>query len=103
MDKINRSVLEDLLKTMLKIRNFELAVEKNFQLGHIYGTAHLAIGQEATAAGSIAAIKENDLITSTHRGHGHCIAKGADLKSYDGRNIWPRQPATAREKAVQCT
>jgi len=80
MDKINRSILEDLLKTMVKIRNFELTVEKNFQLGHIYGTAHLAIGQEATAAGSIAAIKENDLITSTHRGHGHCIAKGANLK-----------------------
>jgi len=79
MDKINRSVLEDLLKTMLKIRNFDLAVEKNFQLGYIYGTAHLAIGQEATAAGSIAALKEKDLITSTHRGHGHCIAKGADL------------------------
>jgi len=80
MDKINKSLLEDLLKTMLKIRTFDLAVEKNFQLGHIYGTAHLAIGQEATAAGSIAALKENDLITSTHRGHGHCIAKGADLK-----------------------
>jgi pyruvate dehydrogenase E1 component alpha subunit len=80
MNKINRSVLENLLKTMLKIRNFELAVEKNFQLGHIYGTVHLAIGQEATAAGAIAALKEKDLITSTHRGHSHCIAKGADLK-----------------------
>jgi len=80
MDKINRSFLEDLLKTMVKIRNFELAVEKNFQLGHVTGTAHLAIGQEATAAGSMAALKENDLITSTHRGHGHCIAKGADIK-----------------------
>ena len=79
MDKINKSFLEDLLKTMLKIRNFELAVEKNFQLGHIYGTAHLGIGQEAIPAGSLAAVKENDLITSTHRGHGHCIAKGADL------------------------
>ena len=80
MNKISKSVLEDLLKTMLRIRNFEFAVEKNFQLGHIYGTAHLAIGQEATPAGSIAALKENDIITSTHRGHGHCIAKGADLK-----------------------
>lgn len=79
MDKIDRIVLEGLLKTMLKIRNFELTVEKNFQLGNVTGTAHLAIGQEATAAGSIAALKENDLITSTHRGHGHCIAKGADL------------------------
>jgi acetoin:2,6-dichlorophenolindophenol oxidoreductase subunit alpha len=79
MDKINKSLLEDLLRTMLRIRYFELAVEKNFQLGHIYGTAHLGIGQEAVSAGSIAALKENDLITSTHRGHGHCIAKGADL------------------------
>jgi len=80
MEKISRSFLEHLLVTMLKIRNFELAVEKNFQLGHVTGTAHLAIGQEAVAAGSIAAINENDLISSTHRGHGHCIAKGADLK-----------------------
>lgn len=80
MEKINRSVLEGLLKTMLKIRNFELAVEKNFQLGNVTGTAHLAIGQEASATGSIAALKGNDLITSTHRGHGHCIAKGAELK-----------------------
>ncbi len=79
MDKINKSFLEDLLGTMLRIRYFELAVEKNFQLGHIYGTAHLGIGQEAASAGSIAALKGNDLITSTHRGHGHCIAKGADL------------------------
>jgi acetoin:2,6-dichlorophenolindophenol oxidoreductase subunit alpha len=79
MDKINKSLLENLLRTMIRIRYFELAVEKNFQLGHIYGTAHLGIGQEAASAGSIAALKENDLITSTHRGHGHCIAKGADL------------------------
>lgn len=80
MDKTNRALKEDLLRTMIKIRNFELAVEKNFQLGNVTGTAHLAIGQEAAATGSIAALKGNDLITSTHRGHGHCIAKGADLK-----------------------
>ncbi len=79
MDKINISVLEDFLVTMLKIRNFELVVEKNFQLGNIYGTVHLAIGQEATAVGAILALKENDIISSTHRGHGHCIAKGVDL------------------------
>ncbi len=77
---LDGTMLKKLLETMLKIRNFELAVERNFQLGHIYGTAHLAIGQEATAAGAVLALKDNDLITSTHRGHGHCIAKGADLK-----------------------
>jgi acetoin:2,6-dichlorophenolindophenol oxidoreductase subunit alpha len=80
MEKINRIILEKLLEAMIKIRQFELAVEKNFQLGHIYGTAHLAIGQEAAEAGAILALNENDIISSTHRGHGHCIAKGADLK-----------------------
>jgi len=75
-----KEFLVDLLKTMMKIRSFEAAVEKNFQLGNIYGTAHLAIGQEAVATGAIKALKTYDLITSTHRGHGHCIAKGADLK-----------------------
>ncbi|MBN1298275.1 MAG: thiamine pyrophosphate-dependent dehydrogenase E1 component subunit alpha [Actinobacteria bacterium] len=80
MEKVSRNLLEHLLVMMLRIRQFELAVEKNFQLGHIYGTAHLAIGQEASAVGAISALKPNDLISSTHRGHGHCIAKGADLK-----------------------
>ena len=80
MDKHNKELLLDLLEVMIKIRNFELSIEKNFQLGHVYGTVHLAIGQEAIAAGAIKAIGRDDLITSTHRGHGHCIAKGADLK-----------------------
>lgn len=79
MTEISKAILKDLLSTMVKIRKFELAVEKNFQLGHIYGTAHLAIGQEATATGAVLALKDSDMITSTHRGHGHCIAKGADL------------------------
>lgn len=80
MNKHNKELLLNLLEVMIKIRNFELSIEKNFQLGHVYGTAHLAIGQEAIAAGAIKAIGRDDLITSTHRGHGHCIAKGADLK-----------------------
>lgn len=80
MAKVKKDINKKLLEMMLKIRKFELAVEKNFQMGHIYGTAHMAIGQEATASGSILALRENDIITSTHRGHGHCLAKGADLK-----------------------
>jgi len=79
MTDLNKKTLLKLLKMMIRIRKFELAVEKNFQLGHIYGTAHLAIGQEASAAGAVLALREDDMITSTHRGHGHCIAKGADL------------------------
>jgi pyruvate dehydrogenase E1 component alpha subunit len=45
----------------------------------MHGTMHLSIGQEATATGACLALSEGDLITSTHRGHGHCIARGADL------------------------
>jgi TPP-dependent pyruvate/acetoin dehydrogenase alpha subunit len=48
-------------------------------MGKIHGTMHLSIGMEASAVGSIAALRPDDFILSTHRGHGHCIAKGADL------------------------
>lgn len=80
MSKLNKAKLMEFLKKMITIRLFEIEVEKNFIKGNLYGTAHLAIGQEAIAVGSILALDKNDLITSTHRGHGHCIAKGADIK-----------------------
>jgi len=64
---------------MLHIRKFEEKVAYFFSIGKVHGTTHLYIGEEATAVGACAALKENDLITSTHRGHGHCIAKGIDL------------------------
>lgn len=47
--------------------------------GEVHGTTHLSIGEEATAVGAVCALQSDDYITSTHRGHGHCIAKGADL------------------------
>lgn len=65
-------------KTMLVIRFFEEVVEELFGRGVIKGTAHLAIGQEAIAVGVASALKEHDYITSTHRGHGHFIARGAE-------------------------
>ena len=64
---------------MLEIRNFELEVDRLFKANMIWGTCHLSVGQEASAVGSIAALEERDMITSTHRGHGHCIAKGGKL------------------------
>ena len=67
------------LESMLAIRSFEEAVDGLFARGLMHGTMHLSIGQEASATGVCAALKETDYITSTHRGHGHCIAKGADL------------------------
>tara|TARA_B100000902_G_scaffold170497_1_gene164947 strand:+ start:5 stop:925 length:921 start_codon:yes stop_codon:yes gene_type:complete len=63
---------------MMLIRLFEEALEEMFSRGLLHGTMHLSIGQEATAAGACLALDKKDLITSTHRGHGHCLGKGAD-------------------------
>jgi len=63
---------------MLRIRRFEETVERLFLAGELPGFVHLCIGQEATAAGACAALRIDDYITSTHRGHGHTLAKGAD-------------------------
>ncbi|WP_206514636.1 thiamine pyrophosphate-dependent dehydrogenase E1 component subunit alpha [Brevibacillus marinus] len=64
---------------MVKIRRFEERVAQLFAEGLIPGFLHLYIGQEAVAAGVCANLRKDDYITSTHRGHGHCIAKGADV------------------------
>ena len=63
---------------MLEIRRFEEAVEELFSRGLLHGTMHLSIGQEAVAEGVCAALEDGDFITSTHRGHGHTLAHGAD-------------------------
>lgn len=69
----------EVLSTLWTIRRFEEAVDDLFARGLMHGTMHLSIGQEASAVGACLALRDTDLITSTHRGHGHCIAKGADL------------------------
>ncbi|MGQ0663219.1 MAG: thiamine pyrophosphate-dependent dehydrogenase E1 component subunit alpha [Pseudomonadota bacterium] len=62
------------------IRKFEEAAEQCYIRGLIHGTMHLSIGQEASAVGTAAPLRGADYVLSTHRGHGHCIAKGADPK-----------------------
>jgi pyruvate dehydrogenase E1 component alpha subunit len=69
----------DALTTMWTIRKFEEAVDDLFGRGLMHGTMHLSIGQEAVPVGACAALRDGDYITSTHRGHGHCIARGARL------------------------
>lgn len=69
----------DMYKTMEDIRNFEDSVRRFFAQGLIPGFVHLYAGEEAIAAGVCANLSDDDYITSTHRGHGHCIAKGGDL------------------------
>ena len=68
-----------MFEKMCTIRFFEESVKKDFLNGEIPGFVHLYIGEEAIATGVCAALKDTDLIESTHRGHGHCIAKGADV------------------------
>ena len=74
---------DDLLwayRTMKTIREFELRVAKEFAAGTLPGFTHLYTGQEAVATGVCAHLTDEDSIASTHRGHGHCIAKGCDVK-----------------------
>lgn len=70
----------DLYKKMVTIRLFEEKVQDLYGRGLIPGLAHLYIGEEAVATGVCANLRKEDYITSTHRGHGHVIAKGAELK-----------------------
>lgn len=69
-----------MLRTMLLIRAFEEKADELFSLGKVHGTMHLSMGQEAVATGVCAALRPDDYILSTHRGHGHCLAKGADVR-----------------------
>ena len=69
----------EMLRRMLTIRRFEERASADYLAGKIYGVVHSYIGEEAVAVGVCSALGEGDRIISTHRGHGHCIAKGADL------------------------
>jgi len=74
---LSHDSLRALLRQMMVIRAFEETAEQLYLQGLVHGTMHLSVGQEASAAGSIAALRPTDYILSTHRGHGHSIAKGA--------------------------
>lgn len=76
---ITEEKLKDLYKQLWLIRYFDEKVDQFFAKGMIHGTTHLCVGQEPSAAGSIAVIGRKDKILSTHRGHGHCIAKEGDV------------------------
>lgn len=77
---LNKEKLIELYMNMVKIRNFEETAAKLFAEGLIPGLVHLYIGEEAVAVGVCANLGKEDYILSTHRGHGHCIAKGGVIK-----------------------
>ena len=69
----------EMLRKMLRIRRFEEHIKEYFSKGMVPGATHLYIGEEACAVGVCQNLRSDDYITSTHRGHGHCIAKGGRL------------------------
>lgn len=75
-----RDVVLDLHRRMVRIRRFEESAGKLVESGDMPGFLHLYVGQEAVAAGVVSVLRDDDQITSTHRGHGHAIAKGAEFR-----------------------
>ncbi|MBN2711091.1 MAG: dehydrogenase E1 component subunit alpha/beta, partial [Planctomycetes bacterium] len=81
-------------RKMYRIRRFEETLLKLFRDGELRGTSHVCIGQEAVAAGACAALGKNDYVTSNHRGHGHMLARGADMKRVLAE-IWGKETGYA--------
>ena len=79
--ELDKGALVRLYETMVRIRRFEEEVNLLFLSGNMPGTIHLYMGQEAVAAGVCAHLSRDDVITSTHRPHGHAIAKGVTIRS----------------------
>jgi pyruvate dehydrogenase E1 component alpha subunit len=73
---LSKEELRDFFREMLLIRRFEEKVEERFRAGELPGFLHVAIGQEAVAVGVCRALEDGDVIASTHRAHGHTLAKG---------------------------
>jgi len=80
MKPVDRDIMLEMYRKMIRIRLFEEKAREMTLAGRMYTGLHLYIGEEAIASGVCACLRETDCITSTHRGHGHCIAKGADVK-----------------------
>ena len=78
-NKIPKDILKSLYIKMEKIRQFELKSVDLYQAGELPGFLHSCLGQEAAAVGVVSALRDDDYIVTTHRGHGHVIAKGTDL------------------------
>lgn len=89
--------MREIFRLMYTIRRFEVTLERAHLEGELYGPFHSSMGQEAVSVGVCAALRLDDVVTSTHRGHGHAIAKGADL----GRicaELWGRSTGYCRGK-----
>lgn len=97
LQKKDRKKLLEMLRRMLTIRRFEERVKKEFAATRVKGFVHLYIGEEAVAVGVCSYLTDKDYVTSTHRGHGHCIAKGVDIKGMMAE-LYGRKTGTCKGK-----
>jgi len=95
--QLSRDDLKRAYRSMFTIRAFEERVDKEFALGNIPGFAHVYLGQEASGVGVCFDLDDDDYIGSTHRGHGHCIAKGCDVIGMM-KEIYGRRDGTCHGK-----
>ena len=100
---LGREELLRAYRTMKTIREFEERVHVEFATGDLPGFVHLYAGEEAAATGVMMHLGPHDHIASTHRGHGHCIAKGVDVKGHVRRSCTDAPPAPAAARAAPCT
>jgi TPP-dependent pyruvate/acetoin dehydrogenase alpha subunit len=94
---LGASEVARLLRLMQTIRFFEELTERAHMEGRLYGPFHSSLGQEAVAVGACASLEDRDVITSTHRGHGHVIAKGGDLRRMCAE-LWGRRTGYCKGK-----
>ena len=99
---ISKELVLSLYRTMTEIREFELKGYEIFRSGKMPGFIHLYVGEEAVATGVCANLRADDYVTSTHRGHGHALAKGISPKAAMAELVGPRTDAVG-DAAEACT
>jgi acetoin:2,6-dichlorophenolindophenol oxidoreductase subunit alpha len=97
VEDVGPDAVHEIYRRMATIRRFEEQVEAAHREGRLYGPFHSSVGQEAVAVGACTALRSSDVITSTHRGHGHVIAKGADLRRMCAE-LWGRATGYCKGK-----
>lgn len=95
--ELSRSELLRAYRTMKTIREFESRIAREFEAGTVPGFTHLYLGQEAVATGICLPLTDADSISSTHRGHGHCIAKGCDVRKM-ALELWCKRDGLCKGK-----
>jgi acetoin:2,6-dichlorophenolindophenol oxidoreductase subunit alpha len=95
---LGKEKLINMLQMMLTIREFEMSVDYLFKEGRVVGAVHLSTGQEASAVGVVTVLEKNDYIFTHHRGHGHQIVKGLDIKKMMAE-LWGKSTGNCKGKS----